>query len=78
MLVILHPLNTFQFVHFMPVHLSTFILLLTFDTTQQVQMIHVSFLQIPSLPHLVALGMFRSCFTKFCISEIIQWYFFFV
>ena len=77
MLVILRPPSTFQFGHLMHVHVSTFILLLIFDTKQQVQMIHVSSLQIPSLLHLVALGMFRSCFTKFCISEIIQWYFFF-
>lgn len=32
---------------------------------QQVLMIRASFLLIPSLPHLVGLGMFCSCFTKF-------------
>jgi hypothetical protein len=32
-------------------------------------MIHASFLRIPSLPHLVDLGMFCSCFTKFAFSK---------
>jgi len=36
---------------------------------QQVLMIHASFLLIPSMPHLVALGMFCFCFTKFVISR---------
>lgn len=71
-----NTLNASQSVHFMPMHLYSN-LNPYFDMTQQVRMIHASFLQIPSLPHLVALGMFFSCFTKFAIPEITQLSFFF-